>query len=77
MLDPQAQALMTLLSEKGIPPVYTQTPVEARASYRARRTFTQPDAPEVGRVQDLHFSHSGVDIGVRVYHPTDATHRMG
>lgn len=33
MLDPQAQALMTLLSEKGIPPVYTQTPVEARAAY--------------------------------------------
>ena len=76
MLDPQAQALMTLLSEKGIPPVYTQTPVEARAAYRARRSFTQPDAPEVGRVQDLHFSHSGVDIGVRVYHPTDATQSL-
>lgn len=73
MLDPQAQALMTLLSEKGIPPVYTQTPLEARASYRARRTFTQPDAPEVGRVQDLYFSHSGVDIPVRVYHPPGVT----
>lgn len=76
MLDPQAQALMTLLSEKGIPPVHTQTPVEARASYRARRTFTQPDAPEVGRVQDLHFNHSGVDIAVRVYHPPGATQAM-
>ena len=76
MLDPQAQALMTLLSEKGIPPVYTQTPVEARASYRARRTFTQPDAPEVGRVQDLQFHHSGVDIAVRVYHPSGATQAM-
>ncbi len=69
MLDPQAQALMTLLSEKGIPPVYTQTPTEARASYRARRSFTQPDAPEVGHVQDLQFSHAGVAIAVRVYHP--------
>lgn len=76
MLDPQAQALMTLLSEKGIPPVHTQTPVEARASYRARRSFTQPDAPDVGRVQDLHFSHSGVDIAVRVYHPPGATQAM-
>ena len=76
MLDPQAQALMTLLSEKGIPPVYTQTPVEARASYLARRSFTQPDAPEVGRVQNLHFSHSGVDIAVRVYHPPGATQAM-
>lgn len=72
MLDPQAKALMTLMGEKGIPPVYTQTPVDARASYRARRSFTQPDAPDVGRVQDLHFSHSGVDIAVRVYHPTGA-----
>ena len=72
MLDPQAQALMTLLSDKGIPPVYTQTPVEARASYRARRSFTQPDAPEVGRVQDLQFSHGGVQIPVRVYHPAGA-----
>jgi acetyl esterase len=76
MLDPQAQALMTLLSEKGIPPVHTQTPPEARASYRARRTFTQPDAPEVGRVQDLSFKHSGVDIAVRVYHPAEATPAM-
>lgn len=76
MLDPQAQALMTLLSEKGIPPVYTQTPTEARASYRARRTFTQPDAPEVGRVQDLQSSHAGVSVAVRVYHPAGATQAM-
>ena len=72
MLDPQAQALMNLMIEKGIPPVYTQTPVEARAAYRARRSFTQPAAPEVGRVQDLQFSHAGVSIAVRGYHPTEA-----
>ncbi|PUE42921.1 alpha/beta hydrolase [Limnohabitans sp. Bal53] len=69
MLDPQAQDLMNLMIDKGIPPVHTQTPTEARASYRARRSFTQPDAPEVGRVQELSFQHSGVDIAVRVYHP--------
>ena len=72
MLDPQAQALMNLMIEKGIPPVQTQTPLEARAAYRARRTFTQPDPPEVGRVQDLQFSHAGVSIAVRVYHPQGA-----
>jgi acetyl esterase len=76
MLDPQAQALMTLLSEKGIPPVYTQTPAEARASYLARRSITQSEAPEVGHVQDLHFTHSGVDIAVRVYHPAGANQAM-
>ena len=73
MLDPQAQALMNLMIDKGLPPVHTQTPTEARASYRARRSFTQPDAPEVGRVQDLSFQHSGVDIAVRVYHPAAAS----
>lgn len=69
MLDPQAQALMTLMVDKGIPPVYTQTPADARNSYRARRSFTQPDAPEVGRVQNLQFSHAGVTIALRVYYP--------
>lgn len=69
MLDPQAQALMTLMVDKGIPPVYTQTPADARDSYRARRSFTQPDAPEVGRVQNLQFSHAGVTIALRVYRP--------
>lgn len=69
MLDPQAQALMTLMVDKGISPVYTQTPADARDSYRARRSFTQPDAPEVGRVQNLQFSHAGVTIALRVYRP--------
>ena len=70
MLDPQAQALMQLMADRGMPPVYTQTPEQARASYRERRGFSQPAPAEVARVQDMSFSHAGVRIAVRVYHPT-------
>ena len=72
MLDPQAQALMQLMIDKGVPPVNSMTPVEARASYRSRRTFTQPDAPEVFKVEDKVVSYEGVNVPVRVYHPLAA-----
>ena len=72
MLDPQAQALMQLMVEKGVPPVYTLTPTEARESYRSRRTFTQPDAPEVFKVEDKVASANGLNVPVRVYHPPAA-----
>ena len=69
MLDPQAQALMQLMIDKGVPPVNSMTPVEARSSYRSRRTFTQPDAPEVFKVEDKVVSYEGVNVPVRVCHP--------
>jgi len=69
MLDPHAQALMQLMIDKGVPPVHTMTPEEARASYRSRRAFTQPDAPEVFKVEDKEVSANGVNVPVRVYHP--------
>jgi acetyl esterase len=72
MLDPQAQALMQLMIDKGVPPVNTLTPVEARESYRSRRSFTQPEAPAVFKVEDKVVSYKGVNIPVRVYHPQGA-----
>ena len=72
MLDPQAQALMQLMIDKGVPPVNTLTPTEARESYRSRRTFTQPDAPEVFKLEDKLIAYNGVNIPVRVYHPFSA-----
>lgn len=72
MLDPQAQVLMQLMIDKGVPPVHTMTPEEARASYRSRRAFTQPDAPEVFKVEDKLVSANGVSVPVRVYHPLAA-----
>ena len=72
MLDPQAQALMQLMIEKGVPTVNTLPPLEARASYRSRRSFTQPDAPEVHQVENKMVVHMGMNLPVRVYHPQSA-----
>jgi acetyl esterase len=65
MLDPQARALLDQMAEAGIPPVYTLTPAEARASYRDRRFFTQPEPPAVGRVRDL----TGAGLPMRLVRP--------
>jgi acetyl esterase len=65
MLHPQARALLRLIEEKGVPPTHTLTPEQARAWYRERRTFTQPDPPEVGAVRDLE-AHG---IPLRCYRP--------
>lgn len=45
MLHPQARALLDLMVEKGVPPAHTLAPPEARAMYRERRSFTQPEPP--------------------------------
>jgi acetyl esterase len=69
MLHPQAQGLLTLMEEKGVPPTHTLAPVEARAFYRQRRTFTQPDAPEVAAVRDLEARGPDGPIPLRYYRP--------
>jgi acetyl esterase len=69
MLHPQARALLRLIEEKGLPPTHTLTPAEARAFYRERRTFTQPDPPEVGAVRDLEARGPAGPIPLRSYRP--------
>lgn len=72
MLHPQARALLRMIEEKGVPPTHTLTPVEARAFYRERRTFTQPDPPEVGSVRDLQAPGPAGPIPLRGYRPAGA-----
>jgi len=69
MLHPQARALLKLMEEKGVPATHTLTPAEARAFYRERRTFTQPDPPEVGAVRDLEARGPAGPIPLRSYRP--------
>lgn len=54
MLDPQAAAFIDLLKTRQVPPVHTLTAAAARAAYRDRRAYSQPDAPAVAEVRDLH-----------------------
>ena len=44
MLDPQARALIDLMTERGVPPTHTLAPAEARRLYRERRAYVQPAA---------------------------------
>jgi len=65
MLDPQARALIDLMIEKGGPPTHTMTPAQARAFYRDRRGFTQPDPPAMAEVRDLRAG----SVPLRLYRP--------
>jgi len=69
MLHPQAQALLRLIQEKGMPPTHTLGVAEAREFYRARRAVTQPPPPEVGLVRDLKAPGPAGDIPLRLYRP--------
>ena len=69
MLHPQARALLRLMEEKGVPPTHTLAPAQARAWYRERRTFTQPDPPEVAAVRDLEARGPDGPIPLRSYRP--------
>ncbi len=69
MLHPQARALINLMQERGVPPMHTLSPVDARRFYRERRSFTQPDAPPVAQVQDLQATGPHGAIPLRLYKP--------
>lgn len=69
MLHPQAQALLRLIEEKGLPPTHTLTPAQAREVYLLRRTYTQPEPPAVASVRDLEARGPEGPIPLRSYRP--------
>jgi acetyl esterase len=69
MLHPQARALLRLIEEKGVPPTHTLAVAQARALYRDRRTFTQPEPPTVASVRDLEARGPAGPIPLRSYRP--------
>ena len=72
MLHPHARALLNLMEERGIPPVHTLSPTDARALYRDRRQLTQPAPPEVSLVCDLSINGPHGPIALRLYRPFGA-----
>jgi len=75
MLDPQAQALLQLLQDRGVPPIHTLTPAAARAAYLLRRAVTQPDAPPVHSVREHALPAGAATLRVREYRPGGAAGR--
>jgi len=72
MLDPQAQALLQLMVERGVPAVNTLPPVQAREFYLVRKALTQPDPPTLSLVRDHVPLLGGVSVPVREYRPAGA-----
>ncbi|WP_427911624.1 alpha/beta hydrolase [Ramlibacter sp. MMS24-I3-19] len=69
MLHPQAEALLRLIAEKGIPPTHTLPVAKAREYYLVRRQVTQPAPPEVAEVRDLQATGPAGPIPLRMYRP--------
>jgi len=69
MLHPQAQALLRLIAEKGIPPTHTLPVAKAREYYVVRRQVTQPAPPDVAEVRQLQATGPAGAIPLRMYRP--------
>lgn len=69
MLDPQTKALLDLIIEKGVPPTHLLTPQEARTAYSERRFYSQPDAPDMGLVEDISIPGPASTLKLRSYRP--------
>ena len=72
MLDPQAKALLQLMVDRGVPPVNTLSPQDARDFYVLRKALTQPDPPVMSYVHDHLPNLGGVQVPVREYRPLGA-----
>jgi acetyl esterase len=73
MLDPQAQALLNLIAERGQPALEDLPPVEAREVYLQRRFFVQPKPPEVALARDLAAEGPSGPIPLRLFRPIGST----
>ncbi len=69
MLDPQANGLLKLMLEYGVPAVNTQTPQDARQAYLSRKGFSQPDALPLAEIRDHVLDLGTHQLKVREYRP--------
>lgn len=69
MLDSAAKLLLDAIASRNIPSFHTLPPAEARAMYRERRFFTQPDPQPVAAVVDFTVPTDAANIVVRAYRP--------
>jgi acetyl esterase len=69
VLDPDAAAVYKAFQEAGRPPYETLTAPEARESYSLARFATNPEAPELARVDQLAIPSPHGGIPARLYVP--------
>jgi len=71
-LDPQAQKLLELVEQSGIPPYETLTPEAARRLYDKACDSAKGDPPEPFAVRNREIPGPAGRLQVRCYHSTDA-----
>lgn len=69
MLDPDAKRLLDMIVSRNLRPYDAMTPQEARASFKASRFSSQPDAQPVASVEDFSIPGPGGEISLRHYRP--------
>lgn len=77
VLDPDAAAVYKAFQEAGRPAYETLTAPEARAYYSQARFATNPDAPELARVEELAIPAPHGTIPARFYVPKDPRRHDG
>jgi acetyl esterase len=77
MLHPQARTLLDLIEQRGLPPMQTLSPAQARLFYRERRSLTQPQAPAVAEISDLAAEGPHGPIPLRLYRPVRRSDEPG
>lgn len=69
MLDSDAKTLLDLIASKMLPSYDTLSPGEARAFYRDRRFFSQPEPQSVGSVENMEAPGPAGNVRIRSYRP--------
>jgi acetyl esterase len=67
VLHPQTRAFLDLVEKRGLPPMHTLNVAEARAFYRDRRGYTQPQPPDVAEVRPLEAKGPHGSIPMRLF----------
>ena len=70
-LDPQAETILGLVKQAGLPEFWQLTPDQAREQFALRVKKTEVKEP-IHRVQDRHITGPGCEIPIRVYWPREA-----
>src|SRR3989442_210692 len=68
-LDPQARAVLELITRSGGPPYHQLSPKEARQLFRETRPESTPVPPEIGVVRNVLAEGRHAAVPLRVYRP--------
>ncbi len=70
-LEPDLQLTLSLLERRGVPPLETLPPPEAREAFRRQVSVANGSPAPVGNVRELQISGAAGRLGARLYSPEE------